>query len=275
MSLACELPQDAGVPVSQWDCKEIARELVGRGAVESISHETVRRILKTAELKPWQVRSWLTPRLPWDEQFKRTVADIVGWYTKDLSLDELVLCFDEKTSIQPRPRTSPSQAAAPGRPVRMEAEYERAGALNLLAFFDTRSGVVHGWVHERKRAAEFLATLDALDERIPPSIRRIVVVLDNLRVHKGKAAEAWLAAHPRFVFQFTPVHCSWLNQVEQWFGILQRKLLANANVPSRDALATLILAYVERWNAEAHPFNWHTGSAARILAAPAARRAVA
>ena len=268
VKVACELPEERGVPLGQWDCRELAAELVSSGLVKRISHETVRRILKKHALKPWRVHSWLSPKVPRDEHFRANVADIIDRYTCSLAEDEAVLCFDEKTNIQPRPRCAPSRGASPGKPLRVEAEYERAGALNLLAAFDTRTGKVYGWASERKRAVEFLAALDALDAAIPMSIRTVHIVLDNLRVHKGKAAQAWRALHPRFVFHFTPLHCSWLNQIEQWFSILQRKLLRAANFGSLEAMERSLLAFIERWNASAHPFKWSTDSVAKIMARP-------
>lgn len=236
------------------------------GIVRSISHETVRRILRHHALAPWRVHSWLSPKVPRDDAFKALVTLILDLYQRTLRADERVFCFDEKTSIQPRPRCAPTLGAAPGKPVRVEAEYERAGAFNLLAAFDTREGDVYGWLTRRKRAVEFLAAMDSLDATIPDSVTAVYVVLDNLRVHKSKAATAWLAQHPRFHFRFTPLHCSWLNQVEQWFGIIQRKLLRTANFSSPAAMCEQILAFIEHWNANAHPFNWHSASVARIMA---------
>jgi hypothetical protein len=100
--------------------------------------------------------------------------------------------------------------------MKVEHEYERLGALNLFAAFDTRTGQVWGQTYERKRQVELIAFLEYLDNEIPAHITQIHVVLDNLRMHKGKKVQAWLTQHPRFVFHFPPVHCSWMNQVEQW-----------------------------------------------------------
>jgi len=134
-----------------------------------------------------------------------------------------VLCVDEKTRLQPRTRLAPTLPAQPGLPVRVEHEYERKGALNLFAASDTRTGKVYGQCHERKRQVEFIQFLEHLNREISAHVTLIHLVMDNLHVHKGKQVLAWLEKHPRFKFHFTPVHCSWMNQVEQWFGILQRK----------------------------------------------------
>ncbi len=98
------------------------------------------------------------------------------------------------------------------------------------------------------------------------SIHRIWQVLDNSSVHKGKQARAWLQTHPRFVCWFLPVHCSWMNQIEKWFGLVQRKRLRISDFTDLDHLAQRLMALVAEWNLIAHPFNWSTKSAAKIMA---------
>jgi transposase len=105
-----------------------------------------------------------------------------------------------------------------------------------------------------------------LDREIPASVKTIHIVLDNLRMHKGKQVQAWLAKHPRFVFHHPPVHCSWMNQVEQWFGILKRKRLRIADFASKEQLAERLMAFIREWNENAHPFNWTSKSVAKVMA---------
>src|SRR5207248_10972650 len=88
----------------------------------------------------------------------------------------------------------------------------------------------------------------------------------SMKMHKGKLVRAWLAAHPRFICHFTPVHCSWMNQVEQWFSILQRKRLSISDFASLTQLADRLIAFVYDWNLHAHPFNWSTSSMTKVLA---------
>jgi transposase len=252
--------------LTTWDCAEIARELVRTEVVTTISSQTVQRILDHHKLKPWRTHLWLSPKAPRDAAFVDQVRAICDLYTRDLAPDEVVLSVDEKTSIQPRPRLAPTQPAAPTQPVRVEHEYKRAGAVNLLAAFDTRTGRVIGRCYDRKRQVEFIDFLEVLDREIPARIRTIHVVLDNVRVHKGKLVQAWLAAHPRFRFHFTPVHCSWMNQVEQWFSLLQRKRLRLADFADKADLTAKILAFIAQYNERAHPFNWNTKSVAKVMA---------
>jgi transposase len=266
VKIACELPDQLGRSLSQWDCVELARQLVADGVVQSISPQTVGRILHDHRLKPWRRHLWLSPQVPRDAAFAARVESIVALYTRPLEDDEIVLCVDEKTSLQPRPRLSPTLPAQPDRPVRVEHEYQRKGALNLFAAFDTRSGKVYARTADRKRQVEFIAFLEQLDREVPPEKTMIHVVLDNLPMHKGQQVQAWLTRHPRFVFHHPPVHCSWMNQVEQWFSILQRKRLVIADFASKAVLAERLLFFVSQWNEHAHPFHWSTKSAAKVMA---------
>lgn len=266
VKIACERPDDVGRSLSQWDCTEIARQLVRDGVVRSISAETVRQILLHHRLKPWRQKMWLSAKVPRDAAFAAQVQGICDLYTRPLRPDEVVLCVDEMTSLQPRPRKSKTLAAKEDRPTRVEHEYGRCGALNLFAAFDTRTGTVYGSTASRKRQVEFIAFLEQLDRAIPASVKTVHVVLDNVRMHKGKQVQAWLAQHPRFVFHHPPVHCSWMNQVEQWFGILKRKRLRIADFADKERLAERLMAFIREWNEIAHPFQWTSKSVAKVMA---------
>lgn len=267
VKLACERPELAGRSLSQWDCMELARQLVEDGIAPAISAQTVRRILASHKLKPWRIHYWLSPDQPRDAEFYATVQRLIELYTRPLQKDEVVLSLDEKTSLQPRPRKHATQPAREGNaPNLVEHQYERKGALQLFAAFDTRTGRVYGQLYERKRQVEFIAFLEHLEEQIPEQIKTIHLVCDNLKVHSGKQVQAWLKSHRRFVFHFTPVHCSWMNQVEQWFSILQRKRFRIVDFASKADLKDKVLQFIEQWNRHAHPFNWSTQSVAKVMA---------
>ena len=270
VKLACELPATHGVPVTQWDCRELARHLVAAGVVPSISADSVRRVLLRHDLRPWRVQAWLSPKVPRDAAFAATVTEICELYTRPLAATEVVLCLDEKTSIQPRKRKAPTLPAAPGQPVRVEHEYVRGGALHLFAAFDTRTGKVTAVTAARKCAVDFILLLVELDSTVPAEKSVVHLVLDNVSVHKSKAVAAWLERHPRFVLHFPPVHCSWLNQVEQWFSILVRKTLKAPNFADKEKLAEHLQRFVAHWNRFAHPFKWSTKSIAKVMARCAA-----
>lgn len=263
---ACELPEQVGRSLSQWDCAELARQLVIDEVVAAISPQTVQRILAAHRLKPWRQHVWLHPRTPRDAAFAAHVQAVAALLTRPLAGHELVLSLDEMTSLQPRPRRVATRPAQPGRPLQVEHEYQRAGATHLFAAFDTRSGRVYGLTVRRKRQVEYLTLLEHLDRTIPASVTAIHLLADNVSVHHGKLVQRWLAAHPRFVAHFTPVHCSWMNPVEQWFGILRRKRLRSPNFADLAALQRAILQFITEWNAIAHPFRWTAASFDKTLA---------
>ena len=267
VKLACELPDDQQRSLSLWTCAELARTLARDGVVESISSQSVQRILSSYRLKPWRVHYWLNAKGPRDEEFRRRTAQICDLYTRELEPYERVLCVDEKTSLQPRTRTFATRAARPGTPLHVEHEYRRSGALQLFAAFDTRSGEVIGVCRQRKRQEDFIELLAEIERQTPSSVTLIHIVCDNLSVHSGKKVHAWLERHSRFRFHFTPVHCSWMNQIEQWFSILQRKRLTAPNFLDVADLETKLRSFIAEWNEYAHPFHWSKASFTRVLAA--------
>lgn len=266
VKLACELPDDEARSLSTWTCAELARALVCDGVVTTISASSVQRLLASEKLKPWRVHHWLSAKVPRDERFRETVRNVCDLYTRTLGAHERVLSLDEKTSLQPRTRTRRHRAARRGnQPVLVEHEYVRKGALQLFAAFDTRTGQVLGLLRPRKRQVEFIELLTKIDEDTPSKITTIHVLCDNLSVHAGKLTRAWLERHPRFQMHFTPVHCSWMNQVEQWFSVLQRKRLRAPNFADLADLEARILAFIDEWNECAHPFAWTTRSFDKVL----------
>jgi transposase len=110
----------------------------------------------------------------------------------------------------------------------------------------------------RRRQIELIAFLEYLDQKIPADVTRVHIICDNSRVHTGKLTKGWLATHRRFEFHFTPVRCSWMNQIEQWFSIFGRKRLKTADFASRADLGGKIQMFIAEWNQRAHPFNWTT-----------------
>jgi hypothetical protein len=265
VKLACEMPDLCGRSVSLWDCTELRNQLIADGIISNISTETIRRVLNHHKLKPWRVHFWLGDQTPRDEHFRQQIAEICELYTRELPSDEMVWCFDEKTSLQPRIRLQATRPAQPGKPVLVEHEYQRSGALNLFASFNTRTGKVFGRCYQRKRTVEFIDFMDQMDQTIPPEIKQVHIILDNLRTHKTKTVQEWLAKHSRFHFHFTPVHCSWMNQVEQWFGILQRKRFRITDFVSLEDLKQKIMGFIDAYNHQAHSFKWTTKSVEKIM----------
>jgi len=192
---------------------------------------------------------------------------LIALYTRPLAPGEAVICVDANTTLHPRPRLSPTRPARRGQPVRVEHEYRRGGALTLCAGVDTRSGHVYAHTARRTRPVVVSAFLERLDQEVSARVPTIHLVRDTRPRHNGRKVQAWLAAHPRFQVHFPPVHCSWMNQVEQWFSILQRKRLRIADVADLAHLEERLMAFVATWNVHAHPFNWSSTSVAKVMAA--------
>ena len=266
VKMACEMPDLRGRSLSQWDCTELARQLEAEKVVESISAQSVRRLLTHHQLKPWRHHLWMSPKVSRDAAFAHAVRNLSDLYSRPLLPHEVVLCADEKTNLQPRTRRAKTLPPEPGRSILVENEYARKGALHLFAAFDTRTGKVYHCTGERKRQVDWLALLELLDRTFDPSFSVIHIVLDNVRMHKGKLVRAWLAEHPRFQFHHPPVHCPWMNQVEQWFSILQRKRLGIVNFADKRELAERLDAFVREWNSHAHGFRWSRKSFDKVLA---------
>lgn len=267
VKLACELPDKANRSLSLWTCAELARTAIERGVIESISPQSVQRILKSQKLKPWRIHHWLSPQVEMDEVFRATVLDVMDLYTRAPAPHEQIWSLDEKTSLQPRTRSAPNLPAQPGNvPIHVEHEYARKGALQLFAAFNTQTGKAIGLLRRRKRQVEFIELLETLEAQAGSDVTSLHVLCDNISIHKGKRVRAWLERHPRVHMHFTPVHCSWMNQVEQWFSILQRKRLTAPNFADLDALEERVHAFIQEWNSQAHPFNWTTKSFDKILA---------
>jgi hypothetical protein len=259
-ALACELPAETGVPLSRWSAPDLAVEAVARGVVESISASTVRRWLAGDALKPWQHRSWIYPR---DPDFAAKAARALDLYAgffdgEPLGENEFVVCADEKTSIQARCRCHPTLPPGKARAMRVEHEYERRGALQYLAAYDVHHARVIGRL-EPKTGIKPFARLVAQVMTTEPyaSADRVFWIVDNGSSHRGRASIKRMSkAWPTAQLVHLPVHASWLDQAEIFFSILQRKVLTPNDLTDLDALTERILAFQDRYNATATPFDW-------------------
>ncbi len=218
VALACQLPADTGVPLSRWTGPELKRELEDRALARApMAVSSLLRILAENPVKPWQYQSWIYPRDP-DFAAKATVIlDLYqGFYGgKPLGPGDRILSFDAKPSIQARGRIHATLPAAPGRPVRVEHEYVRHGALALLAGLDVHTGRVFASTPKTTGIVPFMGLAGQVMERPEyKSAPRVFVIVDNGSDHRGQAAVKRLAAaHPNAIMIHTPVHASWLNQV--------------------------------------------------------------
>lgn len=259
-AIACELPARLGVPLSRLHVPDIAAAAVERGIVASISDATIWRWLAADAIRPWAHRSWIFPRDPAFAAKAGRVLDLYHgrWDRKPLRAGEYVISADEKTSIQARLRRHPSAPAGPGRPMRVEHEYRRAGALQYLAAWDVHRARLFGRLEERNGIDAFDRLVGQVMRRaLYRKARRVFWVVDNGTAHRGQAAAVRLAKrHPNLVLVHLPIHASWLNQVEVYFSILQRKVLTPNDYADLEELADRIMGFQRSYEEVAAPFEW-------------------
>ena len=259
-ALACQLPWEQGVPLSRFSSCEIATEVVRRGIVAQISGSTVWRWLHEDAIKPWQYRSWIFPRDPLFEDKAARVLDLYQglWEGIPLGADEYVISADEKTSIQARVRRHESLPPRPENARRVEHEYRRGGALSYLAAWDVRRAKVFGRCEPTSGIAAFDRLVDEVMNQAPyRSARRVFWIVDNGSSHRGQRAIARLQRRwPTIVLVHLPVHASWLNQIEVYFSIVQRKVLTPNDFDSLNAVAERLQQFQKRYELVAKPFEW-------------------
>ena len=258
--MGCELPSERGVPLSRFSCADIAREAVRRGIVARISGATVWRWLNDDAIKPWRYRTWIFPRDPAFRTKAERILDLYHgvWEGQPLGDDEYVLSADEKTSIQARERCHAPQAPRPGRAQRVEFEYERHGALAYMAAWDVRRARVFGQCEQTTGIDAYHRLVDLVMQQEPyRSAKRVFWITDNGSSHRGSVSVKRLAQwYPHAVQVHTPVHASWLNQVEIYFSIVQRKVLTPSDFPDLQTVEETLLKFQARYEQQAKPFEW-------------------
>jgi len=224
-----------------------------------VSPATVQRVWAARGLKPHLVHSF---KLSNDPRFEEKLIDVVG-----LSLappdNAIVLCLDEKSSVQALDRTPPSLPMTKGRAATTH-DYKRHGTTTLFAALDVLTGTVIGQCLPRHRHVEFLTFLRTIERETPKGLQAHLIC-DNYATHKHPNVKAWLAKHPRFHMHFTPTSSSWLNLVERWFRELTDKALRRGVFHSVPDLIARIEDYLAAYNDEPKPFVW-TAPADGILA---------
>jgi transposase len=260
VALACQLPAVTGVPLGHWTGPELAAELTARGLASPMSPSSVLRILAEHPVKPWQYQSWIYPRDPDFEARAKVVVDLYqGFYQGEpLGPGDRILSFDAKPQINARRRLHPTLPAAPGRPVRYEHEYKRQGSLTLLAGLDVHTGKVFASTPATTGIKPFMDLAAHVMSR--PEYKnapRVFVIVDNGSDHRGHRAICRLAAAcPNAIMIHTPVHASWLNQIEIFFSVIQKKVVTPNDFASLSQLSATLLAFVDRYNQTARPFSW-------------------
>ena len=255
-AIACSLPKQRQVPLARWSRAELARRVTQDPTLPRISASTVGRWLKSDRLHPWRYHSWQHIHDP--ITFLQRAHPVLEAYVQARALlraGTWLVSLDEKTSIQARE----------GKPVLHEARYHRRGARHLFAGLSVADGKVYGTCCQRKCFVDFQAFVqqDILPEALRRQVQTVTLILDNGTTHAPKQLERWLheqeqAGEGRLHFQvhWLPPNASWLDQIEIWFSILQRKHLRPNHFPITEALEASLKEFIAYYNQEAKPIKW-------------------
>jgi len=259
-SLACELPSRLGVPLSRLHVPDLRQVVIERGIVAEVSGKTIWRWLSEDAIKPWRHRCWIFPRDPDFEAKAGRALDLYAreWEGKPLGDDDFVISSDEKTSIQARVRCHQSLPPGPRRAMRVEHEYERAGALQYLAAWDVHRAKIFGRCEPATGIEPFGRLAGQVMATEPyASARRVFWVVDNGSSHRGNAACQRLTKRwPNAILVQLPIHASWLNQVEIYFSVIQRKVLTPSDFADLAEVESRLAAFERRYELAAGPFEW-------------------
>ena len=296
---ACEDPQESDCPIARWTSDELAHEMTTSGIIEKIGGRWVRKLLARAKIRPHRIQYWLFSKDEKDPQFQERVTAVCDAYRNAITMYEQegvhTICLDEMTGIQALERIAPDLPVARGLLARLEYEYRRHGTIGLFGNLHVATGQI--WcplLSETRTEEDALENLDNIISQDPQA--RFRLVMDNLNTHASESFVRYIAhmigyeddlgkkgvrgilrsvssraeflsdpSH-RIQLLFTPRHCSWLNQIEIWFGTLRRKLTSVMSNDSVESLSDSIIRFIEYYNSNlAHPYNWtYTG---RVLVA--------
>jgi hypothetical protein len=258
-AIACEAVSQTELPLSRLSSSDLAARAT-KALQRPISPSTVWRILDADAIKPWRYQYWIFPRDPNFAEKAGRVLDLYAgtWEGKALGQKDFIISSDEKTSIQARIRRQPTLPPGPGRCTRVEHEYDRGGALQYLAGWDVRHGRVIGRCDAKTGIVPFGRLVDQVMRAEPyRSADRVFWVVDNGTSHRGqRAIQRLRKAYRKAVMVHTPVHASWLNQVEIYFSIIQRKVLTPNDFASLKEVEERLHLYEDLTNREPRPFDW-------------------
>ena len=259
-ALACQLPAERGIPLSRFSITEIVREVISAAIVPSVSDSSVWRWLHEDAIRPWFHRSWIYPR---DPKFIEKAIRVLDLYAKQwkgnyLQPNDYVICADEKTSIQARVRKHPTDPPRSGKPMRVEHEYARGGACIYLAAWDVHRARIFGRCETKSGIEPFDRLVDQVMSQAPyKTANKVFWIIDNGSSHRGQPFVERLQKNwPNATAVHLPIHASWLNQVEIYFAIIQKKVLTPNDFLSLEALKKRLMDFQIRYQKVARPFRW-------------------
>jgi len=265
-ALACSLPRTHGVPLARWSRVELARYAARTPSLPEISASTIGRWLAAEQIRPWRYHSWQHIQKP--EEFLVRARPVLHLYEQATSLLKQgiwVVCTDEKTCIQAREAEQAPRPAIHQHPVYQSPRYRRHGVLHLMAALSVADGLIYGQCHPRKRFIDFRSFLETVvvAEAKRRGVQTVALVLDNGPTHASKQLPGWASELTRtsegkltMQLSWLPTNASWLDQIEIWFSLLQRKLLQPNHFLSRDELEQAIADFIRHYNQTAKPLTW-------------------
>lgn len=294
MKRACQKPSGCGYARNRWTCSLLAEDAVKTGIVQTISPRTIARYLNEAAIRPWNTRYWLhSPDKDENpDSFRERISEICDVYLQARTLRGKgvhVVCADEKTGIQALEHRYLQKPAAPGLPALTEFEYIRHGTLALIAGIEVSDGkILPARIGKTRKEADFVAAIRKMTATDPNA--EWIFIVDGLNTHKSESLVRFVAEEcsiecnlgkkgttgilrnmasreaflhdetHRIRFIYTPRHCSWINQVEIWFGTLSRRFLRNRSSVSVNSLDAGIRKFIRQYNLTAEPYKWtYTG----------------
>lgn len=256
IAMACSRPKLYGIAFRHtWTLDTLLAAFRDRRPDVVIGRTSVGRILRDRDMRPHRMKVWMHSQ---DPDFRRKATEICQLYTNPPA-GAVVLCVDEKTGMQALSRKHPSSFAGCGRTGRREFEYKRNGTVTLFAAFNPQTGHVFAQVRNKRKARDLLVFMRALARHYKRGT--IHIVWDNLNIHYDGRDRRWTkfneAQGGRFVFHYTPLHASWVNQVELFFSALQRRVLRYGSFDSTASLTDEVMGYIAHHNAhERKPYRW-------------------
>jgi transposase len=265
-AVACSLPQTQAIPLARWSQSELARWVAAAPQLPSVSASTIGRWLKEERIRPWRYHSWQHIQDP--ETFLERARPVLWTYERASALlreGTWLVCVDEKTSIQAREAEQAPQPARAGHVAHQSPRYHRRGMRHLMAGLSVADGLIYGQCSARKRFVDFRAFLEGviLPEALRRKVQKVIVILDNGPTHAPKQLANWLEEQATVLkdqlslqVMWLPVNASWLDQIEIWFSILQRKLLQPNHFLSTAFLEQAISDFIAYYNQKAKPIQW-------------------
>lgn len=291
---ACEDPKDSDRPIANWTHRELSCQMIVDGVLNAISGRWIGKLLRRAALRPHKNKYWLTSKDKTDPNYDLRVTEVCAAYRDAIRAYEQqgihTVCIDEQTGIQALQRIAPDRRVASGMTMLREYEYIRHGTLCLFGNLHVATGrILSPMLRQSRTEEDYVENIDSLISQDPEAGYRLIA--DNLNTHSSESCVRYVAAScgieddlgkkgvrgvlksvatrvaflsdptHRIQFIFTPRHCSWLNQIEIWFGTLRSKVTRWMSFDSLDALQASIEAFIDYFNETmAKPYNWtYTG----------------